>query len=140
MISSQLRAHIEQKGFNMQVGKEKLLWMCVNLVQIRYYEETMGTVFMDGKIPSAIKKGLAFDKGAGPVPGEMQLANGQDSVAVGIGALLTDEDTVFGSDCSHHFAIAKGVPLEPMTAEMFGNVTGLGKVKDGHLQLCARWC
>ena len=58
----------------MQVGKEKLLWMFEKMVQIRYYEETMASVYMEGKLPPAIQKGLAFDIGAGPVPGEMHLA------------------------------------------------------------------
>jgi TPP-dependent pyruvate/acetoin dehydrogenase alpha subunit len=33
----------------MQVGKEKLLWMYEKMVQIRYYEETMAAVYMEGK-------------------------------------------------------------------------------------------
>jgi tetratricopeptide (TPR) repeat protein len=106
----------------MQVGKEKLLWMFEKMVQIRYYEETMASVYMEGKLPPAIQKGLAFDIGAGPVPGEMHLAAGQEPVAVGICAHLSDDDTVVGTHRPHHFAIAKGVPLDPMTAEMFGKV------------------
>ena len=119
----------------MQVGKEKLLWMYEKMVQIRYYEETMAAVYMEGKLPPQIQKGLAFDIGAGPVPGEMHLAAGQEPVGVGICAHLTDDDTVVGTHRPHHFAIAKGVPLDPMTAEMFGKVTGLGKGKGGHMHL-----
>jgi pyruvate dehydrogenase E1 component alpha subunit len=119
----------------MQVGKEKLLWMYEKMVQIRYYEETMAAVYMEGKLPPAIQKGLAFDIEAGPVPGEMHLAAGQEPVAVGICAHLSDDDTVVGTHRPHHFAIAKGVPLNPMTAEMFGKVTGLGKGKGGHMHL-----
>jgi TPP-dependent pyruvate/acetoin dehydrogenase alpha subunit len=119
----------------MQVGKEKLLWMYEKMVQIRYYEETMASVYMEGKLPPAIQKGLAFDIGAGPVPGEMHLAAGQEPVAVGICAHLSDADTVVGTHRPHHFAIAKGVPLDPMTAEMFGKVTGLCKGKGGHMHL-----
>jgi len=119
----------------MQIGKEKLLWMFEKMVQIRYYEETMAAVYMEGKLPPSIQKGLAFDIGAGPVPGEMHLAAGQEPVAAGICAHLTDDDTVVGTHRPHHFAIAKGVPLDPMTAEMFGKVTGLGKGKGGHMHL-----
>ena len=81
----------------MQVGKEKLLWMFEKMVQIRYYEETMAAVYMEGKLPPAIQKGLAFDIGAGPVPGEMHLAAGQEPVAVGICGHLSDDDTVVGT-------------------------------------------
>jgi pyruvate dehydrogenase E1 component alpha subunit len=54
---------------------------------------------------------------------------------VGVCAHLSDDDTVVGTHRPHHFAIAKGVPLDAMTAEMFGKVTGLGKGKGGHMHL-----
>ena len=119
----------------MQIAKDKLLWMFEKMVEIRFYEETMAAVYMEGKLPPHIQKGLAFDIGSGPVPGEMHLAAGQEPVAVGICAHLTDEDTVVGTHRPHHFAIAKGVPLDPMTAEMFGKRSGLGKGKGGHMHL-----
>lgn len=119
----------------MQASKEKLLWMYEKMVEIRHYEETMATVYLEGKLPPAIQKGLAFDIGSGPVPGEMHLAAGQEPVAVGLCAHLKQEDTVVGTHRPHHFAIAKGVPLNPMTAEMFGKATGLGKGKGGHMHL-----
>ena len=119
----------------MQADKEKLLWMYEKMVEIRDYEETMASVYLEGKLPPHIQKGLAFDIGSGPVPGEMHLAAGQEPVAVGICAHLKQEDTVVGTHRPHHFAIAKGVSLDKMTAEMFGKVTGLGKGKGGHMHL-----
>lgn len=119
----------------MKASKEKLLWMYEKMVEIRNYEETMASVYLEGKLPPQIQKGLAFDIGSGPVPGEMHLAAGQEPVAVGICAHLTKDDTVVGTHRPHHFAIAKGVPLDAMTAEMFGKVTGLGKGKGGHMHL-----
>ena len=68
----------------MPAETEKYRWMYETMVLIRYYEETMARVYMEGKLPPAIQKGLAFDIGAGPVPGEMHLAAGQEPVAVGI--------------------------------------------------------
>jgi acetoin:2,6-dichlorophenolindophenol oxidoreductase subunit alpha len=120
---------------NMLASKEKLLWMYEKMVEIRNYEETMATVYLEGKLPPHIQKGLAFDIGAGPVPGEMHLAAGQEPVAVGVCAHLTKNDTVVGTHRPHHFAIAKDVPLDAMTAEMFGKITGLGKGKGGHMHL-----
>ncbi len=119
----------------MQASKDTLLWMYEKMVEIRHYEETMATVYLEGKLPPAIQKGLAFDIGSGPVPGEMHLAAGQEPVAVGICAHLKQDDTVVGTHRPHHFAIAKGVPLNPMTAEMFGKVTGLGRGKGGPMHL-----
>lgn len=119
----------------MQACKEDGLWMYEKMVEIRHYEETMASVYLEGKLPPHIQPGLAFDIGAGPVPGEMHLSAGQEPVAVGVCAHLQQSDTVVGTHRSHHFAIAKGVPLKAMTAEMFGKVTGLGKGKGGHMHL-----
>ena len=119
----------------MQASKQQLLWMLETMVAIRHYEETMVGVYLEGKLPPNIQKGLAFDIGSGPVPGEMHLAAGQEPVAVGVCAHLTKDDTVVGTHRPHHFAIAKGVPLDRMTAEMFGKAAGLGKGKGGHMHL-----
>lgn len=113
----------------------QLRWMFEKMVEIREYEETMARVYLEGKLPPKIQKGLAFDIGSGPVPGEMHLAAGQEPVAVGVCAHLDDDDAVIGAHRPHHFAIAKGVPLDAMTAEMFGKVTGLARGKGGHMHL-----
>lgn len=119
----------------MQPTTDQSLWMYETMLVIREFEETMVKVYLEGKLPPHIQKGLAFDIGGGPVPGEMHLAAGQEPVAVGVCAHLRDDDTVVGTHRPHHFAIAKGVPLEPMAAEMFGKVTGLGRGKGGHMHL-----
>lgn len=119
----------------MQPTHEQLLWMYETMLVIRKYEETMVNVYLEGKLPPDIQKGLAFDIGAGPVPGEMHLAAGQEPVAVGVCAHLRTDDTVVGTHRPHHFAIAKGVPLNEMTAEIFGKATGLSAGKGGHMHL-----
>ena len=119
----------------MQPTKDQMLWMFEQMLVIREFEETMVTIYLEGKLPPDIQDGLAFDIGAGPVPGEMHLAAGQEPVAVGTCAHLKKEDTVTGTHRPHHFAIAKGVPLNPLAAEIFGKVTGLGRGKGGHMHL-----
>jgi acetoin:2,6-dichlorophenolindophenol oxidoreductase subunit alpha len=114
---------------------DKLLWMYETMLVIRRYEETLAQVYLEGKLPPHIQPGLAFDIASGPVPGEMHLAAGQEPVAVGVCAHLRDTDTVVGTHRPHHFAIAKGVPMDRMTAEIFGKVTGLGRGKGGHMHL-----
>lgn len=119
----------------MEPTTEQLMWMYETMILIREYEETMAKVYLEGKLPPNIQKGLAFDIGSGPVPGEMHLAAGQEPVAVGVCAHLRKEDTVVGTHRPHHFAIAKNVPLDRMTAEIFGKSTGLGRGKGGHMHL-----
>lgn len=119
----------------MKHASEQLIWMYQTMVEIREYEETMVKVYFEGKLPPNVQKGLAFDIGSGPVPGEMHLAAGQEPVAVGVCAHLRPDDTVVGAHRSHHFAIAKGVRLPEMTAELFGKANGLSHGKGGHMHL-----
>jgi len=112
----------------LTISREHLIWMYETMYKIRYYEDKMAEAYAEGKNP-------VFNIGAGPVPGEMHLATGQEPAAVGICIHLTKEDTVSSPHRPHHHAIAKGVDLNRMTAEIFGKATGLGKGKGGHMHL-----
>lgn len=119
----------------MDPHEDQLLWMYEAMLVIRDFEERMVNIYLEGKLPPDIQHGLAFDIGGGPVPGEMHLAAGQEPVAVGVCAHLRDDDTVVGTHRAHHFAIAKGVPLDKLAAELFGKATGLSRGKGGHMHL-----
>ncbi|KAB2868936.1 MAG: pyruvate dehydrogenase (acetyl-transferring) E1 component subunit alpha, partial [Bauldia sp.] len=90
--------------------KSQLLWMYEIMEKARYYEDTMAAAYMEGKAPK-------FDIGAGPVPGEMHLAAGQEPCAAGVCVHLRKDDAVTATHRPHHVAIAKGVDLKKMTAE-----------------------
>lgn len=98
------------------------------MVRIRTYEEAIRRDYHADKTP-------AWDIGAGLIPGEMHLAAGQEPVAVGLCANLRKEDAITGPHRPHHLALAKGVDMKAMTAEIFGRTTGLGKGKGGHMHL-----
>lgn len=112
----------------LTISIDHLKWMYETMYKIRYYEDKMVEAYSEGKNP-------VFNIGLGPVPGEMHLSTGQEPAAVGICAHLRKEDTVSSPHRPHHHAIAKGVDLKKMTAEMFGKVTGLSKGKGGHMHL-----
>ncbi len=95
---------------------------------IRRYEDCMAEIYTEGKTP-------LFSIAAGTVPGEMHLAAGQEPVAVGVIRHLRSDDAVTAPHRPHHFAIAKGVDLGRMTAEIFGRRTGLSQGKGGHMHL-----
>ena len=80
-------------------------------------------------------KGPGFDIGKGLVPGEMHLSAGQEPVAAGVCAHLTTDDAVTATHRPHHFAIAHGMDLHRLTAEIFGRETGLGRGRGGHMHL-----
>ncbi len=112
----------------MPIDQPTALSLYQQMLLIRTFEETMVQVYGEGKAP-------VFDIGAGTVPGEMHLAAGQEPTAVGVCAHLRPTDTVTGPHRAHHIAIAKGVDLKKMTAEIFGKETGLSKGKGGHMHL-----
>ena len=80
-------------------------------------------------------KGPGFDIGKGLVPGEMHLSSGQEPVAAGVCAHLTTDDAVTATHRPHHFAIAHGIDINRMAAEIFGRETGLGRGRGGHMHL-----
>ena len=80
-------------------------------------------------------KGPGFDIGKGQIPGEMHLSAGQEPVAAGVCAHLTTDDAVTATHRPHHFAVAHGVDLRAMTAEIFGRAGGLGHGRGGHMHL-----
>ncbi|MBE0424015.1 MAG: thiamine pyrophosphate-dependent dehydrogenase E1 component subunit alpha [Lutibacter sp.] len=110
------------------ISKKDLLWIYRKMKTSRYFEEKMEKVYLEGKQP-------VFNIGAGPVPGEMHLSNGQEPAAASMIVHLTKNDTVTATHRPHHEAIAKGVDLKKMTAEIYGKKTGLGKGKGGHMHL-----
>lgn len=111
-----------------ELQKNDLLSMYRTMYLIRTYEETLGSIYYEGKSP-------AFDISAGPIPGELHLSSGQEAAAVGVCMHLRPEDAVVGTHRAHHFAIAKQVDLKRMTAEIFGKKTGLSSGKGGHMHL-----
>ncbi len=102
--------------------------MHYQLVRIRLFEETIQRVYFEGKTP-------AFDIAAGTVPGEMHLATGQEPVAVGVAAHLRSSDAVTATHRPHHIALAHGMDIKKLAAEIFGKETGLGHGKGGHMHL-----
>ncbi|MGC5617659.1 thiamine pyrophosphate-dependent dehydrogenase E1 component subunit alpha [Georgenia sp. Z1491] len=98
------------------------------MVRSRTYEEAILREYH-------VDKGPGFDIGKGQIPGEMHLSAGQEPVAAGICAHLTSDDAVTAPHRPHHFAVAHGVDLRRMTAEIFGRETGLGRGRGGHMHL-----
>lgn len=98
------------------------------MVRIRRYESRILQEYHGDKKP-------AWDIGAGLIPGEMHLSAGQEPAAVGVCAHLKQGDAITAPHRPHHFALAHGVDMNAMTAEIYGRTTGLCKGKGGHMHL-----
>ncbi|MGD9811611.1 MAG: thiamine pyrophosphate-dependent dehydrogenase E1 component subunit alpha [Sphingobium sp.] len=104
------------------------LWMYATMVKSRHFEACIKPAYFEGKTP-------VFNMAKGPLPGEMHLSDGQEPCAVGVCAHLRPGDTVTATHRPHHIAIAKGVDLDAMAAEIFGKATGLSGGRGGHMHL-----
>ncbi|MEM0374525.1 MAG: thiamine pyrophosphate-dependent dehydrogenase E1 component subunit alpha [Ignisphaera sp.] len=104
-----------------------LLGMYRRMLLSRYFEEEIKRIYNQDKNP--------FNMAVGLIRGEMHLSIGQEAVAVGTLYNARDEDVVISTHRPHHHAIAKGVDLKRLAAEIFGKVTGLCRGKGGHMHL-----
>src|SRR5258708_14688203 len=71
----------------------------------------------------------------GKIGGFLHLYIGQEAVAVGACAALTPDDYVVGTYRDHGLAIAKGMAVKTVLAELFGKVTGCSKGLGGSMHL-----
>jgi acetoin:2,6-dichlorophenolindophenol oxidoreductase subunit alpha len=102
-----------------QISDETLLDLHRRMVRIRIFEETAGKLMEDGKIPGAL-----------------HLYVGQEAVAAGVMAHLSDEDWITSTHRGHGHLIAKGGEFDRMFAELYGKATGYCKGKGGSMHIC----
>ncbi len=102
----------------MELPKEKLLQMDRTMQTIRQFEERVRDIFRTGQIP-----------------GFLHVSIGEEAVATGVCAALTDKDYITSTHRGHGHLLAKGGKLKPMTAEIFGKRTGYCKGKGGSMHI-----
>jgi pyruvate dehydrogenase E1 component alpha subunit len=112
----------------MEPTASQKLAMYQMMITSRRFEEAIQAAYFEGKLPN-------FNMANGPIPGEMHLSTGQEPCAAGVCAHLNRNDFVSATHRAHHVAIAKGVDLNRMTAEIFGRATGLSGGRGGHMHL-----
>ena len=88
------------------------------ILRIRRFEEEVGRLFRQGQLP-----------------GFVHLYIGEEAVAAGVCAALTDEDTIISTHRGHGHVIAKGGDIKRMMAELFGKATGYCKGKGGSMHI-----
>ncbi len=74
-------------------------------------------------------------KRADEVYGLIHLSVGQEGVAAGVCCQLRPDDSVYSGHRAHGHAIAKGVPLERLLAELMGRDTGLCRGLGGSMHI-----
>ncbi|MGE3267681.1 MAG: thiamine pyrophosphate-dependent dehydrogenase E1 component subunit alpha [Chloroflexota bacterium] len=101
-----------------ELTRETLLWMYERMSLIRTFEDRVAGLFAEGLLP-----------------GFVHLYAGEEAIAVGACAHLTDADYITSTHRGHGHCIAKGVDIGPMMAELFGKATGSCKGKGGSMHI-----
>jgi TPP-dependent pyruvate/acetoin dehydrogenase alpha subunit len=94
----------------------------------RAFDDAMIALYWEGKLP-------IFQFGAGPLPGELHCSNGAEPVGAGVCAALGPDDMITADHRPHHVAVARGVDLDRMAAELLGKKPGLSQGKGGHMHI-----
>lgn len=69
------------------------------------------------------------------IRGFLHLCIGEEAVAVGVVGALADDDAVVSTYREHGHALARGVPMNSIMAEMFGKATGCSGGRGGSMHL-----
>ncbi|MEL7649485.1 MAG: thiamine pyrophosphate-dependent dehydrogenase E1 component subunit alpha [Sedimentibacter sp.] len=99
-------------------SKELLKSFYYKMNKIRRFEETVERYFLDGEIP-----------------GFVHLYIGEEAIATGVCASLTNQDYIASTHRGHGHTIAKGADINRVMAEIFGKKTGSCKGKGGSMHI-----
>lgn len=97
-----------------------LLRLYAKMVEIRLAEESFVQPILDGTIKCPV-----------------HLYSGQEAIAAGLIAHLTDKDAVLGTHRSHGHFLAKGGTVESLVAEVYCRETGCSRGRGGSMHLIA---
>lgn len=98
--------------------KAVLLHLYERMVLLRQFEEAAGVCYKKGEMP-----------------GFIHLYIGQEAVAVGICAALTDQDWITSTHRGHGHALAKGMSPHALMAELYAKATGCCGGRGGSMHL-----
>ncbi|MCW8994867.1 MAG: pyruvate dehydrogenase (acetyl-transferring) E1 component subunit alpha [Psychromonas sp.] len=99
-------------------SREHLHYLLKQMIRIRRFEERCVSLYSEEKIR-----------------GFLHLYNGEEAVAVGVMQALTAQDAIFATYREHGHALARGMSMNSIMAEMFGKETGCSKGRGGSMHL-----
>lgn len=102
----------------IEISRELAMEMFRRMALIRQFEDRLYQMFLQGL-----------------VPGTLHQYQGQEAIAAGVCCALRKEDMIFSTHRPVGHAIAKGVSLERIAAEIWGKATGCAGGKGGQMHL-----
>src|SRR3979409_2553469 len=103
-------------AINKELTKEDKIRLLRDMFRIRRFEQTSLKYYNLGRMG-----------------GFLHLYSGQEAVAVGTISLLGKDDHVITAYRDHGHALAVGMDMKPLMAELFGKATGCSKGKGGSM-------
>jgi pyruvate dehydrogenase E1 component alpha subunit len=99
-------------------GRERVLELLGAMLRIRRFEDRCAELYQAQKIR-----------------GFLHLCNGQEAIAVGAMRALAPTDAVVSTYREHGHALARGVPMNAVMAELYGKRTGCSGGRGGSMHL-----
>lgn len=100
------------------VVRERALELLRGMLRIRQFEDRCAQLYGEQKIR-----------------GFLHLYNGQEAVATGVMECLGPEDSIVATYREHGHAIARGIPMTTLMAEMYGKREGVSRGRGGSMHL-----
>ncbi len=101
-----------------ELGPEKLITIYRQMVTIRQLEESIKFLFLEGKMPGTIHQ-----------------YTGMEACAVGVCSALLNKDIIASTHRPNGHAVAKGLSLKSILAELYGKKAGCSKGKGGAMHI-----
>jgi pyruvate dehydrogenase E1 component alpha subunit len=102
----------------LHLNRDHALHLLREMLRIRRFEERCAELYTEEKIR-----------------GFLHLYIGEEAIAVGVMQCLTPEDAVVATYREHGHALARGMPMTTMMAEMYGKREGCSRGRGGSMHL-----
>ncbi len=103
---------------NRRIGREHALRLVHEMIRIRRFEEKCAELYSAGRIR-----------------GFLHLYIGEEAVAVGAMQALCPEDAIVATYREHGHALARGIPMGRLMAEMYGKREGCSRGRGGSMHV-----
>jgi len=102
----------------VHINREHLHYLLKQMIRIRRFEERCVTLYSEEKIR-----------------GFLHLYNGEEAISVGLMQALTAQDALLSTYREHGHALARGVPMSDVMAELFAKQTGCSGGRGGSMHI-----
>jgi pyruvate dehydrogenase E1 component beta subunit/2-oxoisovalerate dehydrogenase E1 component len=102
----------------LNAGRERVLALLAAMLRIRQFEDRCAKLYGEGRIR-----------------GFVHLCNGEEAVAVGVLEALAPADAIVSTYREHGHALARGIPMGSVMAEMYGKASGCSGGRGGSMHL-----